>query len=206
MRKKNFVFLIFIILFQPSLMAQVKCIENKTGSTNAQIEKLSSYIAIVAEKTSDNNNVKLEAAKTYLMSIGDIANLNENETNNFISSITPICENNKLDPHFRSKVCNTLSSLHGKMTTKLGTKGISNGKSAFNYTKLSLSLDPNNIDAIIGHASAVVAIYNQGFVIRKIAAMNLHTNFGDEAKYAKANLERVNQTGGPIYKEILDLL
>lgn len=206
MRKIIFILLFLIFTSQPSLMAQEKCDEIQSSKDTAEIKNLSSQAAVIAAKISDDNESILSSATTYLSAIGESTNFIDSEINFFISGLTPICKDTKLDAQFRSNVCTRLSGLHGKLVQKLESKGISDGKSAYQYLKLSLSLDPRNIDAIMGHANTVAEIYGYGFIVRKMVELNLSTNFKDEAKYAKENLERINQTSTPIYKRIMDIL
>ena len=93
--------------------------------------------------------------------------------NKFIDSITPICEIENLEKKFQSKVCTTLSGLHGKLADKLRMKGIQNGKSVFRYLKKALLLDSENIVAAIQHAEATLGVYDEGIIGRKVAAKAL---------------------------------
>jgi hypothetical protein len=163
-------------------------------------------MATIIDAETEDNNVKLQAATQYLMAIYHDPNFQENTANNFINSLTPICENETLEKKFRSDACTKLSGLHGMMAQKLKMNGISNGVKAYQYLTKAISLDPNNKDAINGHALAVIGIYDQGYLIRKLAESKLGISGSVEALKAKSNLERLNLTGTFIYKKILDLI
>lgn len=195
-------------LFQTSLYAEVDCPEERlVKSPNAKIEDLASKMAVIAEKAAgDDSAAILEAATTYLMSIAYTENFNESEANNFILKVTPLCESSSVKQKFRSTACTRLSGLHGKIAQKLQLGGISNGKKAYTYLKKALELDPNNRDAITGHANTVYAVYNKGFLARKAVEINLGVSINEEVRFAKTNLERINQSNSPLYRRILDIM
>jgi hypothetical protein len=207
MTKYIFIFSIFIILSQTTLWAQEGCDENRLKDPTDNISKFASDVAFITAKTTDNNNkATVEVATTYLMAIKSRIDFKDNESNAFISQLTPICNDSEVEAKFRSKACTILSGIHGKIAQKLQLAGIENGKTAFHYLQQSLALDPQNVDAILGHAQVVAKIYDQGFVIRNVAEAKLNISFKDEAQKAKINLERVHQTDTPTYKKILDIL
>lgn len=152
----------------------------------------------------DTNNY--EAAEAYLLSIENDKDFNLDETNYFIQSIVSICENEKSELKFISKVCTTLARLHGKIADKLRMKGIQNGKSLFRYIKIAIQLDPENTTAIIYHAETVLGVYDQGSIGRKVAEKALGINLNSELSNAKQNLERSGLTAYPIYKKITEAL
>ena len=206
MRKKIIISSILLLSIKTQVFADEICQGTLPVSPATKVENFSSKIAIITNKISTDDNSKLESASTYLSSISGSTNFNESDANEFINSITPVCENKSLEAKFRSKVCTRLAGLHGKVAQKLGVNGISNGKNAYNFLKLALSIDPNNTEAAIGHAVAVVGIYDQGFIIRKLAESKLNISANKEAIQAKEDLERLNLTTSSIYKRLLDVL
>ncbi len=203
MGKIIFVIVTLFISLQTTLFAQ-NCDPQVTSVLSGN-EKLATKMAIIADKVSDDNEVKVEAASTYLSSITGTTNFSVDEANHFVSSITPICESTKLEAKFRSIACTRLSGLHAKLAMKLGVSGVSNGTKGYNYLQKALALDPSNQDAVLGHAVAVVGISQQGYFIRKIAEKTLNVTTSDEAKKAKDNLERLKLTNNPVYSQILDI-
>lgn len=195
--------IISLFTFSVSLKAELDC--SSVKEVNGTYVELAKVVALIAEKVSDEENVTLEAATTYLASIGSGVDFKENEALIFINKLTPVCENSPADKTFRSRACTRLSGLHGKMAQKLKMDGISNGKFAYKYLKLALQLDANNKEAIIGHAMTVAELSNQNYFVKKIIESNLEANFADEARYAKANLERVNLTRHPLYQRLSEI-
>lgn len=202
--KKLLIFCIYLLLSLPSKSEEVCELKVENVNTD-KIDKLSTQVSIIANKSNDNN-VILEAATTYLLSITGRTDFLEKEANQFINSLIPLCEGTTLESKFRSKACTKLSALNGKMAQKLQMSGVTNGKNAYNYIKIALSLDPNNSEAVIGHAMAVVGISQQNFLLKKVAESKLGITVIEEAKLAKANLERLNLKNHPLYSRIVDIL
>ncbi len=198
--------LCFLQITFNNLYAEVSCGASQDRLPALIIEKLAGQISQIAEKSSDDNKVKYEAASTYLLSIKDQTSFDEKVASDFIASLTPICENEAIELKFRSKVCGKLSGLHGKLAQKLQLSGVGNGQDAYRYLKIALNLDPDNTEAIVGHAIAIVKIYEQGFFIRKLAESKLNIIASQEAQVAKINLERMNLTKNPVYSKILEVL
>lgn len=209
MRKNILLLLTLSISLQTALFAQDDCPELAQQAQQASgIEpsvKLATKMAIIADKVSDDNEVKVDAAATYLASITGTSNFNVDEANHFISNITPICENANLAASFRSVACTRLSGLHAKLAMKLGMSGVTNGTKGYSYLQMALRLDPSNQDAVLGHATAVVGISHQSFLIRKVAERTLNVTTAEEAKKAKENLERLKLTNNPLYSQIVDI-
>jgi hypothetical protein len=198
---------IFSFLIQVNAWSVEMCApDQSSASPRPGADNFGSKISIIVGQSSDDINTKFDAANTFLAANQNGGEFKEADAKLFIASLTPICENTKLDNVFRSKTCSSLAGLHGILAQKLQLAGVSNGQSAFKYLHQSLQLDPSNIAAIFGHASTIVGINDQGWLAKKAAAIALHTNIIDEAKIAKANLERVHQTNSPIYKQILDII
>lgn len=199
--------IIFSLIFNITAIADEQC---HPGQENASPKKsadnFGEEMAIIASKVSNDQEVKVEAAITYLISISDSSTFSENEANIFINSTKPICENNTLDSKFRSRACITVSGLHGKLAQKLQMSGLSDGKSSYKYLQKSLALDPDNEEAITGHAFAIIGLSDQGYIVRKLAERSLNTKIKDEAVKAKGNLERINKTSSPLYKQILNII
>lgn len=201
LKNLSLVLLVFSLSF--ALKAEIEC--STTKEADGTYINLAKVAALIAEKVSDEEAVTLEAATTYLASIGNSVDFKENEAILFINKLTPVCEGSSTDKIFRSRACTRLSGLHGKMAQKLKMNGISNGKFAYRYLKMALQLDSNNKDAILGHAMTVAELSNQNYFVKKIIESNLEANFADEARYAKANLERVNLTKHPLYQRLSEI-
>ncbi len=191
-----------VLFFSSLLQAQEDC---KCESNEATHNKLAKTMALIALKSSDDKVVILEAATTYLAALGNGVNFKEEDAQLFISKLQPLCEDISLDKKFRSLTCTRMSGTYGKLTQKNKLNGISTGKSAFKYLKLALKLDNTNLDAIFGHAVTIVELNGQGYFIKKIIETNLGASFADEAKFAKANLERVKLDHHPLYASVLEI-
>ena len=189
-----------------TVSAKEDCKESQLTPPPTTITKLATSSAAITNKVSDNVTVKAEAAATYLMAIDKSTSFNEKEANNFIASLTPSCDNSEIEVQLRSKICTELSELHGKLADKLQMSGIENSKNFYKYLNLAISLNPNNPEAVLDHAEAIVDISKLQYFIRKIAESKLNIDTTAEAKKAKANLERLRLTGNPIYKEVVDIL
>lgn len=201
------VILIFSLLFCLPIFAADQCQPNQdSASPKGSVDNFASKMSLAVGQVSDDPEVGVQVAANYLTSIQGSVSFSEKEANRLISSIKPICENNDLGSKFRSKACIMLSGLHGKLAQKLEMGGIADGKSSYQYLQKSLALDPNNEEAITGHAAVIIGLSEQGFLIRKLAERSLNTSIKDEAVKAKGNLERINQTTNPLYKQILNII
>jgi len=205
--KKRLFLLTFLVIFKTQIIiADEPCQRTPDESPQTtDLEKLAGKIAIISSKSTQDHQALYQSATTYLTAVGVGIDFNDNEANHFISQLTPLCENAGIEKNLRSKICTRLSGLHAKMAQKLKLSGIENGKSAYKYLKTSLELNPDNLDAVVGHAWAIVGIYDQGFIIRKLAESNLGVSAKEEALIAKKNLERLNYTNQIIYKKLLDV-
>lgn len=198
---------IISILLSLSSYAGEQCNHGQEdASPKGSADFFAQKISIVVSKASDDLNVKVQSGAAYLGSIQTSTNFLEKDANSFITSIMPICENNKLDAKFRSRACIIISGLHGKLAQKLQMSGMADGKIAYKYLQKSLELDPLNVEAVTGHAIAIIGLSDQGYIVRKLAERGLNTNIKDEAMKAKGNLERINQTSNPLYKQILNII
>lgn len=199
--------LIFSLLLPSAIYAFEQChTAQQDAFPKESVDNFGQKMAVIANKSVDDSNVKVQAGATFLASIQGTTNFSEQDAKSFIASVTPICENSSLGAKFRSKACNVASGLNGKLAQKLGMGGVTNGKLAYQLLQTSLKLDPDNVEAINGHAVAIIGLSDQGWLVRSLAEKSLNTNIHDEALKAKSNLERANLTEGLLYKQILKII
>jgi hypothetical protein len=141
-----------------------------------------------------------------LLSIKNSTDFSEESTKKVINDLKPICDNEALDKKIRSRACTKLAGLNGMMAKKLKINGVEYGQNAYHQLQLALDLDPNNSEATIGHAIAIVGLHEAGYFIRKLAESKLNISTSDQAQVAKKNLERLKLQSNPIYSKILDAL
>lgn len=203
----NKVILIFSLLFCLPTFAAELCQPNQdSASPKGSVDAFAVKMSLAVGQVSDDPEVSVQVAINYFSTIQDSVDFSEKEANRLISSVKPICENNNLESKFRSRACSVVSGLHGKLAQKLQMGGISDGKSSYQYLQKSLALDPENEEAITGHAFVIIGLSDQGYIVRKLAERSLNTKIKDEAVKAKGNLERINKTNSPLYKQILDII
>ncbi len=194
--KMNLLFLFFSSFFIPTSFSFVA-----SPALNNGIPLYSTHVSIL-----DDDLKNYQAAEAFLLSIENEKDFNLYVANEFILSIVPICEKDNLELKFKSKVCTTLAKLHGKIADKLRLKGIQNGKALFHYIKKAIQLDPENSEAVIHHAEALLGVYDQGPLGRVVAEKALGLDLNMELREAKLNLERAHLTANKIYNKITDAL
>lgn len=202
------IFILLLLLNAPSLKAETApCLEFETPSKKDthNAASFAERIAVIAEKLSDDEKVKVETADLYLKSVGMKNNFDDNEMNNYIKTLTPICENKELEKKLRSKSCANLSGLHGALARKLQLSGIANGLSAYKYIKAAITIDPYNSEAVFGHAMAVQGMSEQNYFVKKMVESKLGVSISAEAKEAEANLKRVKLDWNPLYQKIREI-
>lgn len=205
MNKFTFSVLILFLILTSTSRGDSDC-ETKVKNEQTAIDNLAQSVSQVVGKSSNDPKVKIEAAGTYLMSIKNATDFSEEKTKNVINDLKPICDNESLDKKIRSKACTKLAGLNGMMAKKLRLDGVEFGKDAYHQLQLALNLDPNNTEATIGHAMAIVGLYESGFVIRKLAESKLSISASDEAQIAKKNMDRLKLQSNPVYNKLVDVL
>ncbi len=168
-------------------------------------ETLASDVAIALSRSSDDPEIKLEAATTYLKSLPSSDAISEDRANAFIGSLKPLCQDSALSAGLRSKVCLTLSGLHGKLADKAEMGGLEDGQNFFKFLNLAMDQDPNNREAALTHANAVVEIYQQGILKRNLAESMLRIKLVEQAQAAKRRFMLLNLTGDPLYSALSEI-
>lgn len=195
----------FLFLARMTSEAWAECPISEVRVEAECAEALASDVAAALNQSSDDPEVRLEAATTYLKSLRSSDAINEDKANAFIASLRPLSLDRSLGAGFRSRVYLALSGLHGRLADRAGLGGIEDGQKFFSFLNSAMDLDPGNQEATLIHANAVVEIYQEGILKRNLAESMLRIDLVEQAQAARGRLKALKLTTDPVFSAVSEI-
>ncbi len=151
----------------------------------------------------------LKISNAYLRQIQANPSLafNINIARQYAAVADMVCEEKSLPLNIKAEGCVITSGVLGMIAKQRGQPdGRDDGIESYRKVIEALHYNPDNKEAIFGHADALIGVHQENFLVRFFVKKTLQTTIKVEAERARDGLARIGAQDTNEYRQVLKML